>query len=286
MIDYKPNLAEDKRKATIDLKSSNEGNTGPKIEVVNKLFDNSVSSSMKRISYIESCNNTNYSLDDLEEKLFGDIFSYEVQDSRINSIVNELGSISDTLSIMVYGEVIEIEEAEKRDKLVSEKIKKNGQANNNNLYYLSKIFNVVNKYIDDLEKQVDSIKYINYDVNTFTSNDERELLLDESEVNSIHLDLKTSLSEQLLSTNFVSDNLIIKNYLCKFYNHLIDYNKAVQAIDKIEVTNLLPLLEDKEEKIESSLKELMKLMEYSKVQGDSFLNLLFSRLDLVKSFYK
>lgn len=288
-IGYKPTLQENIENKKIKINHENNTIKSLKKTIIEQYETNSASTLIKKMKYLTDTpiNKTNVNIDIIEEKLFGDVLDCKVQSQRIESVMKELHSISDTLSLMIYGEIISIDEADEKDKEAIEKIKNKNKANNINLCYLAKILKVVNEYILVLEKHIETIYLLNSSIYYLTDND-RKLLLDEEEINAIQSESKTNLEDQLTSSNFISDNLIFKNYLTDVYNLLIQRNDIKNALKKLYKIpeELETKIYDNDVKLKRAIQDFICTCEYNKIQCDSFNNLLFSRVELIKSFYK
>lgn len=286
MIDYNPSIVEHKREARYTPTAIEKKENSKEYNILKQYENDSASNVMNTIYDISKQKiNNNYDIDDIEDKYFGDVFGYKAQNERIQSIIKDLNAVSDSISVMLYGEVISIDEAKKRDSELFVAIKNNGEVNNTNLYYLARILNVVNNYISDCDKHIESINLLNNSVYNFTSNDSRMLLINNDEIECLHIESMNALNDQLVSANFVSDNFVVNNYLKKVYNHFVDYNTAVNALKSLNSDDGYSILKEKENNIINSLNELIKVIEYSKLQSSNFELLLYSRIELLKSFY-
>lgn len=286
MLDYNPSIRGGIREAKYTPSTIEKIENSKQYNILKQYENDSASNAMNTISDISKQKTiNNYNIDDIEDKYFGDVFGYKVQNERITSILKELNEISNSISIMLYGEIITVEEAKIKDTELFTSIKNNGEVNNTNLYYLARILNVVNNYISDCDKHIESINLLNNDIYNFTSNDNRVLLINNDEIDCLHTVSMNAVKDQLISANFISDNFVINNYLKKVYNHFVDYNIAVNALKTLNSNDEYSILKEKENNIINSLSDLIKAIEYSKLQSSNFELLLYSRIELLKSFY-
>ncbi|MGL5458085.1 MAG: hypothetical protein ACRDBY_00560 [Cetobacterium sp.] len=296
MLDYRPNIKEHER----EVVNESVNNNFKKEEIFNNVIENEkVFTNYENNQASRFLNNADsiilieeyspkFNLNKDEEDLFGDVLNFNSQNERLSSIKKEVKELRKTLSIMIYGKELSIDEAEENDKKIISKLKLEKKANNNNLFYLLKVLIIVNEYLELISKHIEGIELNNYQINNFFGDNEKELILSMEECDLIQNSSMRDLKEQIISTNFVSDNFIISSCMADFYNSLVEQNIALTALNKLNLSDFDSelLLYDKNNSTSKKLFDLITSIEYQKMQCSEYNSVLYSRLDLIQKFYK
>lgn len=295
MLDYRPIVNESKiklNKNIDDIKFVKNENEKSKLildRFYKNLERNSTSNAIAKVNnlkYIELKTN-NDSITDVEKGNFNDILNYESQNDRISSVVEEVKKIEETLSMMMYGEIVSPESAKEKDYELFKYLKETDKANNLNLINISKMLIIINEHINSIEKHIEGISYINEEISDF-SKLEKTLVLSDEEVSSIQLDSKILLEESLSTVNYISDKSSVNNHMIKLYNSIVDYNLCDKAINKLNSVNNIDktsMYSNRENSIKKNFVELIKTIEYSTAQSDRYLDNLRLRFEMVKVLY-
>ena len=294
MLDYRPNIIEiNKNKITgVDESNILKSNDRNNDIVLDNFYRNleffSTSNAIAKTNNLKDIkiNSDNPFINKAESNNFDDVLNYESQNDRLISVSNELKELEETLSIMMYGEVVSYDVAMEKDKILFENLKTTNKVNSNNLINLSKMLIIINEYINSVEKHIEGISYINMEISDFSKQD-KEIVLTDEEINSIQSLDKENLENSLYTSNYISDKSVINNHMIKLYNSIVDYNLCCKAINKLNTDNNIDksLIYKKETEIKTDFISFIKTVEYSTIQSEEYLKSLRVRFDNIKDLY-